>query len=655
VRSFQTADSETPPSSEPASGQTICLLDGFALTAVGLALVWGTPAVLINAFILGAGLTLFFLGLEVDDGRWFRPLWAGGKRLGDWLGVSPPQVVLLFNGLLLALGAASATGDEPMARLTMHGWLWAGGIVLTAAGLWNRGERPHLDRKSALPLALAVGLGLLALALRLYRLEAIPFAVNGDEGSGALTGLEYLRATRSNLFGTAWHSFPSFYFWLVSLSQQLMGPTLLAARFPSAVAGGLAVLATFWTGSRLYGRTHGVVAALLVAGSHVHLMFSRIAVNNVWDSVFLALVIGALWVGWTTNARWAFLLSGVTIGLGQLFYPTGRLLLLAAPLWLGILAATRPARDRTQGVLSLALLTVVTVLPLALFFTAHSEEFTAPLSGVAIPDVAALLSGNDGPPVLSQGELPSQFWTSVLGLVAVPIRGIYHPSQPMLLPLSSVLFCLGGLILLRNFRDPRSLILLSALSGAILAGTFSIEAPNGHRMQGILPVLALVAAGGPAWIVEQAGGIPSLALRRMVAICTIAGAALVAAREAHFFFVEAIPAGAYGDSATYAARVVGEFAAKLPPGTGVVLFGEPRLSFANFPSLNYLIRQRPVCDGPWPPRPDCRVSTTGTAFIFLHEQASVLAEVREAYPAGLMVELGETPGNPPILAWVVSE
>jgi len=655
VLSLQTADSETPPSRKLANEQTICLLDGFALAAVGLALLWGTQSVLINALILGAGLTLFFLGLEVDDGRWFRPLWAGVERLGRWLAVSPPQVVLLFNGLLLALGAASATGDEAMARSTMHGWLWAGGIALTAAGLWNRGERPHLDRKSFVPLALAIGLGLLALALRLYRMDTIPFAVNGDEGSGAITGLEFLRATRSNLFGTAWHSFPSFYFWLISLSQRWLGPTLLAARLPSAVGGVLAVLATFWTGSRLYGRAHGAFAALLVAGSHVHLMFSRIAVNNVWDGFFLALVIGALWVAWTTNARWAFLLSGLAIGLGQLFYPTGRLLVLAVPLWLVILAMTWPARDRVQGVLSLVLVSLVTVLPLTLFFVAHPNEFTAPLAGVAVADISGLLSGGGGPRVLSQGELPTQFWTSVLGLVAVPIRGIYHPTQPMLFPLSAVLFCLGSLLLLRNLRDPRALILLSALTGAILVGTLSVEAPNGHRMQGILPVLAMIAACAPAWIIEQARGIPSPALRRLVAICTMAGVALVAVREAHFFFVEAIPAGAYGDSATYASRVVGEFAAELPPGTGVVLFGEPRLSFANFPSLNYLIQGRPVCDGAWPLSQDCPAGSAPYAFVFLLEKQGILPRIRAAYPTGAEIALEEMPGNPPILAWVVSE
>jgi hypothetical protein len=337
-----------------------------------------------------------------------------------------------------------------------------------------------------------------------------------------------------------------------------------------------------------------------------------------------------------------------------LSYPTGRLLVLAVPLWLVVLAMTWPARDRVPGVLSLVLVSLVTVLPLTLFFVAYPNEFTAPLSGVAVADFSGLLSGGDGPRVLSQGELPTQLWTSVLGLVAVPIRSIDHPTQPMLFLLSAVLFCLGSLLLLRNLRDRRSLILLSALTGAILVGTLSVEAPNGHRMPGILPVLAMIAACAPAWIVEPARGIASPALGRIVALCTIAGVALVAVRAARFFFVAAIPAGAYVGSATSAAGVVGEFAAEPPPGTGIVLLGEPRLSFANLPSLNHLIRGRPVCDGAWPLSQDCPAGSAPYAFVFLPQKQDILPRIRAAYPTGAQFALEEMPGNPPILAWVVS-
>ena len=649
-----------PEASSPTPGglgsaQRACLVNGFALTVLGLALLWGTPSVLVNLFILGIGLSLFMLGLEVDDGRWLIPLRARGIRLSGWLGVSPVQALLLLDGLLLALGGASASGDEPLARSAVHGWLWVGGILLTTAGLWNPAERPRLDRRSALPLALGLGIALLALAARMYRLDSLPYAVNGDEGSGGLMGLEFLRATRSNLFGTAWHSFPSFYFWLVSLSQAALGPTLLAARLPSAVAGALAVLATYWAGTRLFGRTHGMFAALLLAGSHVHLMFSRVAINNVWDGFFLALLIGSIWVAWTTNARWAFLLAGLAVGLGQLFYPTSRLLVLAVPLWLLILRMARPSPGRGAGILSLVLMGLVTILPLALFFAGNPNEFVAPLSGVAVSDVTGLLSTSEGLRSLSLGSLPTQFWTSALGLVVLPIRGIYHPEQPMLLPLTAVLFCLGFLVLLSTMRDPRSLILISAILGALLAGTLSVEAPNGHRMQGVLPVLALIAACTPLWILEQVRRFREPVPRRLAAACLMAGVAFVAATEARFFLVDAIPGGAYGDRSTYASRVIGDFAATLPEGSSLVLFGEPRLSFANFPSLHYLIRGLSVCDGRWPLPPDCAASSGPRSFIFLAEQYDALESVRAAYPSGRDATLQEMPGNPPIKVWLISE
>lgn len=649
---------QPPPEGRSLPGdsaeQTFCLINGFLLTTFGLALLWGTPDTLLNASILAIGAAIFSLGLLIREDPWGMRLWKRITGFGRWLSVSPLQVLLLVDALLFVLGAWSTAGDGELARSSLHGWLWLGGILLIVAGLWEPHDQPRLGRKTLLPLLLGVGLALLALGLRLHRLDSLPYAVNGDEGSGGIMGLEFVRGSRSNLFGTAWHSFPSFYFWLVSLSQRVLGATLLAARLPSAIAGALAVLATYWAASRMFDRSHGVLAALILSASHVHLMFSRIAISNVWDGVFLALVLGAVWVAWTTNARWAFLVVGAGMGLGQLFYPTGRLLLVAVPLWLLFLVVLRPAPRRAPGVLAMALTAAVTWLPFGFHYASHPGELLNPLSGVAIGDLGQLLSGKGGTGGIPAATLATQFLTSVLGFTTVHLQGIYHPQAAMLLPLTAALFCFGALMLLGNLRDPRSLILLTALLGPLLVGTLSIEAPNSHRMQFILPVMAIVAAGAPVWAIRQIDRWRSPASRQAMVAGAYIGVVLVAAVEAHYFFVKAIPGGAYGDSATYASRVVSEFAADLPEGATVILFGKPRLAFSSFPSLNYLIQDHPTCNGTWPLGEDCPVDTGVRAFVVLAEQQDLLPHIRSAYPTGTLLALPEMPGNPPILVWIAS-
>jgi hypothetical protein len=295
-----------------------------------------------------------------------------------------------------------------------------------------------------------------------------------------------------------------------------------------------------------------------------------------------------------------------------------------------------------------------TLLPLGFFYASHPNELLSPLSSVALGDLGQVMASHDGLGSLPVKTLATQGWTSALGLVAVQVLGIYHPPAPMMLPLSATLFCFGALMLILKPRDPRSLILLTAMLGPILAGMLSIEAPNSHRMQFILPVMAIVAACLPAWAIRQARRLPSPAARRVAIASAYVTVALIAAAEARFFFVEAIPGGAYGDSATYASRVVSDFAANLPEGSAIILFGKPRLTFADFPSLSYLIHDHPTCDGTWPLSGSCAATSGVRAFIFLAEQQGVLEQVRSAYPTGTEVSLTEMPGNPPILVWVVS-
>lgn len=79
----------------------------------------------------------------------------------------------------------------------------------------------------------------------------------------------------------------------------------------SAIAGILAVWATFLLGRALFGWNAGILSALLLAISPYHLLYSR---SGLSDSLTILFLTTALWI-WLKNGKYSALLSGVAAGI----------------------------------------------------------------------------------------------------------------------------------------------------------------------------------------------------------------------------------------------------------------------------------------------------------------------------------------------------
>ena len=66
---------------------------------------------------------------------------------------------------------------------------------------------------------------------------------------------------------------------------------------------------------------------------HYHIHFSRIALNNVWDSFFGAVAIYGFWDGWQNGRRMSYLWCGLSLGIGMYFYVSIRVLPVIFLLW----------------------------------------------------------------------------------------------------------------------------------------------------------------------------------------------------------------------------------------------------------------------------------------------------------------------------------
>src|SRR3990172_2306190 len=194
------------------------------------------------------GLLLFLLTVRAfSAGTFPRMLERPVEVAAGWLGVSPTQVTLMGLAILLSGAAWLAAGDSALMRLPVLAVaLWVGSAVLFLMGAWQTGALQRIRTWPRGEALAVVGLFLAAFMARGIRAADIPWLLTGDEASGGLSALEFIRGEHNNLFGTGWLDFPSLYFFMQSLSIRLFGQTTQALRLTSALAGALTVVATYW-------------------------------------------------------------------------------------------------------------------------------------------------------------------------------------------------------------------------------------------------------------------------------------------------------------------------------------------------------------------------------------------------------------------------
>ncbi len=180
-----------------------------------------------------------------------------------------------------------------------------------------------------------------AAVFRLWQLDSIPPGLFGDEAVNGLDALDAL-AGRARVFYPANYGREGLAMLLFAGSIQAWGPTALALRIPTALAGIATALATYWLGRELLAHTRyrgalvPLLAALLLSSSFWHVYTSRYAERLIFTPLMAALAFAAFWRAANRagkRAAWPwFLLSGLFLGLSAHFYSISRLL----PVFLGL-------------------------------------------------------------------------------------------------------------------------------------------------------------------------------------------------------------------------------------------------------------------------------------------------------------------------------
>ncbi|MCE5314902.1 MAG: glycosyltransferase family 39 protein [Armatimonadota bacterium] len=161
---------------------------------------------------------------------------------------------------------------------------------------------PRIDWRESAALA---GVILLAAALRLAGLRwGLPDSIHAysyhpDEflTIGAAFSSVYLGRS----FDPHFYNYPSLYIYLSALAMAvgigygLIGGgdgVYLAARLVTVMMGVGAVAATYWAGEEMFGKTAGLLAALVLAIAPLHVQHSHFATVDVPSTLFVALALG---------------------------------------------------------------------------------------------------------------------------------------------------------------------------------------------------------------------------------------------------------------------------------------------------------------------------------------------------------------------------
>lgn len=92
---------------------------------------------------------------------------------------------------------------------------------------------------------------------------------------------------------------PILLFSVSALSMKLFGVNEFAARFPSAAAATLGVLAVYFLGQRIFGERAGFLSAIVLATSPIYVAFGRLVIFDMMLTAFIAVTMLCFYLGFT--------------------------------------------------------------------------------------------------------------------------------------------------------------------------------------------------------------------------------------------------------------------------------------------------------------------------------------------------------------------
>lgn len=422
--------------------------------------------------------------------RWWQTathLWRHDIRTNDRLA---SQIIISMAALFISLSIGYAYGNISL----VDGWqlvTWGTTVLLLVAALLPSAAWP---RPANVPWRWLIGIAVVGLLLRLPFLDRIPGGLHVDEMGVAGYTMRHIFGLTDlsvNPFHTANSSQPALYNYIIRLSFALFGYTFTALRGVSSVVGVGGILATYWLVSQLESRRTALITAVLMTTYHFHIHWSRIGLNNNWDTLWVPLVLATLTWGYRNRWSGGAVMAGLALGLSQYFYAGSKIVLFILPfLFYKLWQETPSYRQMGIHVSKMGITAVVVGAPITIFALMVPEvyfERSRVVWGWSQPAIQATIGQVD------YGRyLWHQIWRNVGAFTTVPeVTGFYGPGVPYLIGLAAPLFVVGVLW----FFWQRQWIPLVWLFFALLFGGILISgAPSSSHHVVMIPVICWATA-----------------------------------------------------------------------------------------------------------------------------------------------------------------
>jgi 4-amino-4-deoxy-L-arabinose transferase-like glycosyltransferase len=340
-----------------------------------------------------------------------------------------------------------------------------------------------------------LAIAVLAVALRVYKIDSIPAGIYVDETNGALDALYLLQGRPDSPFGTGWYGTPSLYTYYMAGVFKVGGVGWLSLKAVSLIPAVLTVLALYPLGRLMFGPLGGLSAMAFMAASRWHLSMSRWGWNETAPPLFQILATFFLLRGLRDRRASDFAFGGLISGLMMYTYLSSRLALATLGVFaLYVLLTERGGpvlawRRHWRGLVLFLVAWVVAVAPIAVTHITDPFTFSNRVGQISVfNDIRA--AGSYRP-----------LWLNVLDqLKAFHQTGDLQskhnlPGEPETDPLVGALFVIGLAYATVRLRDHRRgllwLWLLLGLAGGVFSNHF--ESPQSYRTLTAVPAIALLA------------------------------------------------------------------------------------------------------------------------------------------------------------------
>lgn len=357
-----------------------------------------------------------------------------------------------------------------------------------------------LLKKHRNEILMVLGVMLLAAAFRFYRLGSIPRILDGDEGLIGLNAQLTVSGDFANPFAL-WENFGALYLQAVNMAFRFFGVTPFALRLLPTISGILAVPSIYLFARQIGGQRIALIAAILLAISHTHIHFSRIASVAYIHGTWLApLELYFLLSGLDKRESWRTALGGVLLAIHFSVYLTAQVIVALALVYM--LVASVFLREWFKPAFRAALAFwggfLIMIMPEAFYIWQEPNEFFNRLGqdGTFQSGWLAATVQNTGQSVVE--ILFERVVHAFMSLIYYPATDFYGSSTPMLSMISATIFLIGMIISLWRTRDRGILLLNGYFWGATLSiGIFAVppSADSYRMLMALVPALVMAAIG----------------------------------------------------------------------------------------------------------------------------------------------------------------